>query len=290
MWDLDPRSHQHEWFGPVLAVMPAPDFATALRWQNEVPFGLTAGLQSLDEDECQYWIDHVEAGNVYLNRGVTGAVVNRQPFGGWKRSSVGPTAKAGGHNYVNCLRRWPRVADAGSARKELTEWWQSVGARAIDDSRLSVEVNVQRYRHTLAPIVARIDQSFSDVEARYVMSIGDIVGTRIVFSACGEVKSVANVTRESVDELVARSGTIGKVRWLSSELAPVGALLDNGISTDRRPLAQSGAIEGPRWLLEQSVAMTRHRYGNVNAGPKPACQGLGECSCSEHGLATENAV
>jgi RHH-type proline utilization regulon transcriptional repressor/proline dehydrogenase/delta 1-pyrroline-5-carboxylate dehydrogenase len=283
-------SHQHEWFGPVLAVMPAPDFATALRWQNEVPFGLTAGLQSLDEAECQYWIDHVEAGNVYLNRGVTGAVVNRQPFGGWKRSSVGPTAKAGGRNYVNCLRRWPRVVDADSARKELTEWWQSVGVRAIDESGLSVEVNVQRYRHTLAPIVARINQSFSDVEARYVMSIGDIVGARIVFSACGEVKSVANVTRETVDELVARSVGIGKVRWLSSELAPVGALLDNGISTDRRPLAQSGAIEGPRWLLEQSVAMTRHRYGNVNAGPKPACQGLGESSCSENGLANENAV
>ena len=271
-------SHQHEWFGPVLAVMPAPDFATALRWQSEVPFGLTAGLQSLDEAECQYWIDHVEAGNAYLNRGVTGAVVNRQPFGGWKRSSVGPTAKAGGHNYVNCLRRWPQVTDADAARNELTEWWQNVGARARDESGLSVEVNVQRYRHTLAPIVVRIDESFSAVQANFAITIVAITGAKIVFSAGSEVKSVANVTRESVDELVARSAAIGKVRWLSTELAPVGALLDNGVSTDRRPLAQSGAIEGPRWLLEQSVAMTRHRYGNVNAGPKPVCRGLGESS------------
>jgi RHH-type proline utilization regulon transcriptional repressor/proline dehydrogenase/delta 1-pyrroline-5-carboxylate dehydrogenase len=258
--------------------MPAPDFATALRWQSEVPFGLTAGLQSLDEAECQYWIDHVEAGNAYLNRGVTGAVVNRQPFGGWKRGSVGPTAKAGGHNYVNCLRRWPQVTDADAARNELTEWWQNVGARARDESGLSVEVNVQRYRHTLAPIVVRIDESFSAVQANFAITIVAITGAKIVFSAGSEVKSVANVTRESVDELVARSAAIGKVRWLSTELAPVGALLDNGVSTDRRPLAQSGAIEGPRWLLEQSVAMTRHRYGNVNAGPKPVCRGLGESS------------
>lgn len=269
-------SHQHEWFGPVLAVMTAPDFATALRWQNDVPFGLTAGLQSLDEGECQYWIDHVEAGNVYLNRGVTGAVVNRQPFGGWKRSSVGPTAKAGGGNYVNCLRRWSHVTDAVAARNDITRWWREVGSQARDESGLRVEANLQRYRHTLAPVVVRIDEGFNAVDAHYVQDIADITGARVVFSATTEVPDVLNLTRESIDGLVARSANIGKVRWLSGEQAPVTALLDNGVSTDRRPLAQSGAIEGPRWLLEQSVAMTWHRYGNVNAGPKPRARGLGD--------------
>lgn len=268
-------SHQHEWFGPVLAVMPAPDFAMALRWQNDVPFGLTAGLQSLDEAECQYWIDHVEAGNVYLNRGTTGAVVNRQPFGGWKRSSVGPTAKAGGRNYVNCLRRWPHVTDVGAALSELMEWWQRIGSRALDASGLSVEVNLQRYRHTLGPIVVRIDEGFDAIDALYVSGIGDITGAEIELSAYGDVESVVTVTRESIDGLVARSENIAKVRWLSSERAPVTALLDNGVSTDCRALAQSGAIEGTRWLLEQSVAMTWHRYGNVKAGPKPVPTGLG---------------
>ncbi len=269
-------SHQHEWFGPVLAVMPAPDFATALRWQNDVPFGLTAGLQSLDEVECQDWIDHVEAGNAYLNRGITGAVVNRQPFGGWKRSSVGPTAKAGGRNYVNCLRRWPEVTDVDAAMAELTEWWRNIGARARDESHLSVEVNIQRYRHSLAPIAVRIDESFSNIQCNYVTAIASLTGANIVFSAGFEVEDVTNVTRERVDEFAARVASFGRVRWLSGEPAPVCAMLENGVSTDQRPLAQSGAIEGPRWLLEQSVAMTRHRYGNVNAGPRPMCQGLGE--------------
>jgi RHH-type proline utilization regulon transcriptional repressor/proline dehydrogenase/delta 1-pyrroline-5-carboxylate dehydrogenase len=267
-------SHVNEWFGPVLAVMPAPDFATALTWQNQVPFGLTAGLQSLDEAECEYWIDHVEAGNLYVNRGVTGAVVNRQPFGGWKRSSVGPTAKAGGPNYINCLRRWPALHEASGAAGELASWWRDFGSVARDEAGLSVESNTQRYRYTLAPIVVRIDESFDSEQATFVEVLAAMTGAHISFSANDGVEGEMHVVRESVDELVARSATFGKVRWLSREAAPVVALLDHGISTDRRAISQSGAVEGPRWFLEQSVAMTRHRYGNVNAGPRPICRGL----------------
>jgi RHH-type proline utilization regulon transcriptional repressor/proline dehydrogenase/delta 1-pyrroline-5-carboxylate dehydrogenase len=271
-------SHVNEWFGPVLAVMSAPDFATALAWQNRVPFGLTAGLQSLDEEECQYWIDHVEAGNLYVNRGITGAVVNRQPFGGWKRSSVGPTAKAGGRNYVDCLRRWPALHDASTATRELATWWRDFGSLARDEAGLSVEVNMQRYCYTLSPIVVRIDASFDSQQVSFLEALTTLTGANVALSAIGEVEGVLNVTQESVDELVARCATFGKVRWLSREEAPVAALLDHGISTDRRPFAQSGIVEGPRWFIEQSVAMTRHRYGNVNAGPKPICRGLGGLS------------
>jgi RHH-type proline utilization regulon transcriptional repressor/proline dehydrogenase/delta 1-pyrroline-5-carboxylate dehydrogenase len=102
-------SHLNEWFGPVLAIMVAPDLETAIEWQNATDFGLTAGIQSLDPKECEYWIENVEAGNLYVNRGVTGAIVNRQPFGGWKKSSVGATAKAGGPNYVATLRNWNQM-------------------------------------------------------------------------------------------------------------------------------------------------------------------------------------
>jgi RHH-type proline utilization regulon transcriptional repressor/proline dehydrogenase/delta 1-pyrroline-5-carboxylate dehydrogenase len=268
-------SHQNEWFGPVLAVMPAPDFSTALAWQNQVPYGLTAGLHSLDEAECQYWIDHVEAGNLYLNRGVTGAVVSRQPFGGWKRSSVGPSAKAGGRNYVNCLRRWPPLLDGDRAQVELEAWWRSTGSQARDEAGLGVEANVQRYRRTMKPIVVRVDESFSSVQANFVATIAAFTGASVTFSARGEVATVARCTVESSDELVARCAGVERVRWLSAHDAPTKALLAQGVSVDRRPLTQAGSVEGPRWLLEQSVAMTRHRYGNVNAGPKPACPGLG---------------
>lgn len=92
--------HLTEYFGPVLGIMEAATLDEALALQNAVDYGLTAGLHSLDAGEVAHWLAHVEAGNLYVNRGTTGAIVQRQPFGGWKRSVVGPGAKAGGPNYL----------------------------------------------------------------------------------------------------------------------------------------------------------------------------------------------
>ena len=92
--------HTTEYFGPVLGLMRVRNLDEALDLQNATAFGLTAGLHSLDPLEVEYWLDHVEAGNLYVNRGITGAIVRRQPFGGWKRSSVGGSTKAGGPSYV----------------------------------------------------------------------------------------------------------------------------------------------------------------------------------------------
>lgn len=93
-------TYQNELFGPVLALMRAENLSEAIELANGTPYGLTSGLHSLDEREQKYWIDHIEAGNCYINRGITGAVVQRQPFGGCKESSFGPGAKAGGPNYL----------------------------------------------------------------------------------------------------------------------------------------------------------------------------------------------
>src|SRR5690606_32654506 len=88
--------HLTEYFGPVLGIMTAADLDEAIALQNGVDYGLTAGIHSLDPDEVAHWLDRVQAGNLYVNRVITGAVVRRQPFGGWKRSSVGAGAKVGG--------------------------------------------------------------------------------------------------------------------------------------------------------------------------------------------------
>lgn len=93
-------SHQTEFFGPILSIMRARDLDHAIELVNGTPYGLTSGLQSLDEREISYWMEKVEAGNCYVNRGITGAIVRRQPFGGTKNSCFGNGAKAGGPNYV----------------------------------------------------------------------------------------------------------------------------------------------------------------------------------------------
>ncbi|HBH57837.1 MAG TPA: 1-pyrroline-5-carboxylate dehydrogenase, partial [Arthrobacter bacterium] len=92
--------HLTEFFGPVLGVMTADTLEEAIAIQNQIEYGLTAGLHSLDPEELGTWLDSIQAGNLYVNRGITGAIVQRQPFGGWKKSAVGAGTKAGGPNYL----------------------------------------------------------------------------------------------------------------------------------------------------------------------------------------------
>ncbi len=93
-------SHCTEFFGPLLSIMKANDLEEAIAIANDTPYGLTAGLHSLDDREHLLWENKIIAGNLYINRTITGAIVRRQPFGGCKESSFGPGAKAGGPNYV----------------------------------------------------------------------------------------------------------------------------------------------------------------------------------------------
>ena len=92
--------HQTELFGPLLSVMVAQDLEEGIEIVNETGYGLTSGLQSLDPREHQLWKDKVNAGNLYINSGTTGAIVQRQPFGGMRLSAFGPGLKAGGPNYL----------------------------------------------------------------------------------------------------------------------------------------------------------------------------------------------
>jgi RHH-type proline utilization regulon transcriptional repressor/proline dehydrogenase/delta 1-pyrroline-5-carboxylate dehydrogenase len=92
------RLAQEEIFGPVLAVMPARDFDEALRLANSTSYALTGGLYSRSPVNVAAARERFEVGNLYINRGITGALVGRQPFGGYRLSGVG--AKAGGEEYL----------------------------------------------------------------------------------------------------------------------------------------------------------------------------------------------
>jgi RHH-type transcriptional regulator, proline utilization regulon repressor / proline dehydrogenase / delta 1-pyrroline-5-carboxylate dehydrogenase len=98
--DVDPQSPiaQEEIFGPVLAVLRAVDFAQALAIANGTDFALTGGLYSRTPSHIQRAQSEFEVGNLYINRTITGAIVARQPFGGFKLSGVG--SKAGGPDYL----------------------------------------------------------------------------------------------------------------------------------------------------------------------------------------------
>jgi len=116
--------HKTECFGPVLGLMRAENLAEAIQLANAVDFGLTGGIHSLDKREVDYYLEHIEVGNVYINRHITGAIVKRQPFGGWKTSAVGPGAKAGGPNYVFQMAHWSQ----DRLPKPQAEWSPAVAA------------------------------------------------------------------------------------------------------------------------------------------------------------------
>ena len=104
-WGVRPGSYTftNELFAPLLSVVCADNFEHAIALANSSEYGLTAGLQSLDESEQKRWKNSIEAGNLYINRGITGAIVSRQPFGGMKRSAFGGGIKAGGPNMFRAL-------------------------------------------------------------------------------------------------------------------------------------------------------------------------------------------
>ena len=98
--DVDPAGPlgQEEIFGPVLAVFRARDFEHALELANGTAYALTAGVYSRSPARLRLATERLAAGNIYLNRGITGALVNRQPFGGYRMSGIG--SKAGGPEYL----------------------------------------------------------------------------------------------------------------------------------------------------------------------------------------------
>ncbi|MFH1091343.1 MAG: aldehyde dehydrogenase family protein, partial [Pseudomonadota bacterium] len=101
-YGVKPLSYTHmtEFFGPVLGVMQADNLEQAIEYVNLTGYGLTSGLESLDPREQELWKESLKAGNLYLNRGTTGAITLRQPFGGMGKSALGPGIKAGGPDYV----------------------------------------------------------------------------------------------------------------------------------------------------------------------------------------------
>jgi RHH-type transcriptional regulator, proline utilization regulon repressor / proline dehydrogenase / delta 1-pyrroline-5-carboxylate dehydrogenase len=174
--------HLEECFGPVLGLMRYGDLDEALTLQNASAFGLTGGIQSLDPEEASRWCDKVEVGNVYVNRHITGAIVRRQPFGGWKRSCAGRRAKAGGPNYLGLFGTWRHLEEvdleAELAQARLA--WPEL-ARGSDPSALAAEANVLRLR-PLRRAAMRLGKMIRPEELSFSLRVAALVGTQVELS------------------------------------------------------------------------------------------------------------
>ncbi|HEY6839036.1 MAG TPA: bifunctional proline dehydrogenase/L-glutamate gamma-semialdehyde dehydrogenase, partial [Geobacteraceae bacterium] len=117
--DLAPDSPllREEVFGPVLAVVRAEDLGTALESANATDYALTGGLYSRSPRAIARVSNELAVGNLYINRPITGALVGRQPFGGFRYSGVG--SKAGGPDYLQQFLL-PRVVTENTMRRGFT--------------------------------------------------------------------------------------------------------------------------------------------------------------------------
>ncbi|MCF8062689.1 MAG: bifunctional proline dehydrogenase/L-glutamate gamma-semialdehyde dehydrogenase [Deltaproteobacteria bacterium] len=167
-WGVQPGGYTHmtEFFGPVLGVMRAEDLEEAIRLVNQTGYGLTSGIESLDVREQEQWKAGIRCGNLYVNRGTTGAVTLRQPFGGMGKSALGPAVKAGSPNYVAQLMQFEETAgpvvNAIDAEHRLLrlvlEWRRKLIWRLVpEEHREEIEKTVRAVKSYLY----RYEQEFS---------------------------------------------------------------------------------------------------------------------------------
>jgi RHH-type proline utilization regulon transcriptional repressor/proline dehydrogenase/delta 1-pyrroline-5-carboxylate dehydrogenase len=105
---------QNEIFGPVLAVIRAKNIDHAIEILNNTEYGLTGGIYSRSPANIEKAKQEINVGNVYINRGITGAMVERHPFGGFKMSGAG--SKTGGPDYLKNFLE-PRVVTENTLRR-----------------------------------------------------------------------------------------------------------------------------------------------------------------------------
>lgn len=234
---VKPGSEYHltEYFGPILGVMTAETLEEAIDIVNAVDYGLTSGLHSLDSAELAIWLNGVHAGNLYVNRVITGAIVQRQPFGGWKRSAVGAGTKAGGPSYLFGLGSWESaplghvtpggvgslplatrlvVQAAGEALDDSEyEWllaacasdqeaWDSEFGVTHDPTGLTVERNILRYRST--PVTVRADEGAPLAELVRVVAAGLLAGAAVTASIGFELPAALRAELERGGVIVRR--------------------------------------------------------------------------------------
>jgi RHH-type proline utilization regulon transcriptional repressor/proline dehydrogenase/delta 1-pyrroline-5-carboxylate dehydrogenase len=248
-------THMTEFFGPVLAVMRFETLGEAVNLVNQTGYGLTSGLESLDEREWDYWKQHIRAGNLYINRVTTGAIVLRQPFGGMGKSGFGPGMKAGGPNYVaqfmdfadanapqaeglpetpslaalcRGLQASPQDGDARIVAAALSyerNQREEFGA-AHDHFKLVGQDNVRRYL-AVGDVRVRVDASDSAFDVFARACAAHVAGCRVVISTPPGLDSAAVLRLEQLTESWA-----GAIEFVEESDAQLAQAIGDG-QTDR---------------------------------------------------------
>ncbi|MDO6737935.1 bifunctional proline dehydrogenase/L-glutamate gamma-semialdehyde dehydrogenase [Wenyingzhuangia sp. 2_MG-2023] len=261
IWDVttEDYSYQNELFGPIVSVLKADNLENAVEIANNVAYGLTAGLESLDENEIEYWNEHIEAGNKYVNRSTTGAIVQRQPFGGIKASCFGFGMKAGGINYV--LQFTNIKSKTTDWKEDYQKWYDLLFSKKIDYVNLRGQYNICSY-NTYKEILLLYDVHTPQKHIDKVEYIAEFLNIPLIKDTCGNA-----LKHHPKDFTCVRALGVLSDHFLIR-------CHQHAIPVYNQEPRNSGRIELLNYLIEQSYSHNYHRYGNLmgveyNATEKP---------------------
>ncbi|MCH9608488.1 MAG: Bifunctional protein PutA [Chlamydiales bacterium] len=275
-------THQTEFFAPILGVMCAEDLFEAIEFANGTPYGLTSGLHSLDPREQNQWKEQIVAGNLYINRAITGAIVGRQPFGGCKASTFGFGMKVGGPHY---LKQFVDVEDNEDEKKEILPqsvvplmmkfklskeeqaawkksaesyaYWHKKFTTPIDHYALVGQQNLY-YMVPKEKVIVR-SNTLSQLELIKVLTALHICQTPYLLS------------EESEEEFLEKMDST-PIRLLSPSDKLEKWAAEKGATLLKKPIHSSGSFELLNYLREISFSFDYHRYGYVKDTQSRATQ------------------
>lgn len=300
-WGVKPESFtfKTELFAPLLAVVCIDNLEHGIQLVNASEYGLTSGLQSLDEEEQLLWKNSIEAGNLYINRGITGAIVNRQPFGGMKRSAFGGGIKAGGRNYVSCFVNITENPITDSSSIENKEF-KSYSAALNGKDKIRFEAAVVSYQENMEKEFSLELDIYNLVGERNtfrylplrkigfrIQTVDNLCDVFMVLAAAKTAKTTLKISISKDDpKLEALQLAAGKdfqiiiqtepkfliemdkyerIRTCSPQLQDecYKKAAETGLYiANVHPLVE-GRLELLHYLKEQSIAFEYHRYGSI---------------------------
>ena len=216
------------------------------------------------------------AGNLYINRGITGAIVNRQPFGGMKLSAFGGGIKAGGPNYCTCFVEITDKPDNKTDYKQsYAKAYQEEFSKARDINQLYGEQNVFRYL-PLESMLLRLFPEDTNEAAMMIAYAARTCGTplTISFDPTDDRSEALSKTgcvlwTEPLDNFLKKIPQYERIRACSPNIPKImyerAAAANKYIAT--APPVKQGRIELIHYIKEQSISFEYHRYGSISEVP-----------------------
>lgn len=242
---------KNELFGPILFVVKANNLKHAVDIVNQSQYGLTSGIESLDQSEIDYWKANIQAGNLYINRSTTGAIVQRQPFGGIKASCYGFGMKAGGVNYVRqFLNVQPQTIVPYDLYQNYHEAYKSHFGIENDYVKIRGQHNICRY---LLPkkVLILIDDQTDPIHIDMVKIAAQVLHIR--YETCTDWHQAA---KQLNFDTVIRNLATNLDEWFRKEAH------QKHIHIYERTPHPEGRYELLNYVTEQSISHDYHRYGN----------------------------